>query len=272
VFGADACWALRRGRPYFVADPASGLKCDHVHGALRGGCLCLPMSVQGDVHGILHLQFDSLPDDDPLTIENRENYLRTITEHIALAMSNARLRENLRQQASRDPLTGLINRRSMDESFERELRRCARRKAPMALMMVDIDHFKRFNDQYGHEAGDHVLKLVAEVLLKSVRFEDYVCRHGGEEMLILLPEADAAAVAQRAEVTRSRVAALAPVHRDVPLGSITISIGTAVFPAQGDTRESLIRAADAALYEAKRTGRDRVVAAGAHSADAATAG
>jgi diguanylate cyclase (GGDEF)-like protein len=105
-----------------------------------------------------------------------------------------------------------------------------------------------------------------------VRFEDYVCRHGGEEMLILLPEADAAAVAQRAEVTRARVAALTPVHRDVPLGSITISIGTAVFPAQGETRDSLIRAADAALYEAKRTGRDRVVAAGAALPGAASTG
>jgi len=267
VFGADACWALRRGRPYFVADPRSGLKCDHVHGTLRGGCLCLPMSVQGDVHGILHLQFDSAPDEDPLTVENRENYLRTITEHIALAMSNARLRENLRQQASRDPLTGLINRRSMEESFERELRRCARRTVPMALMMIDIDHFKRFNDQHGHEAGDHVLKLVADVLLKSVRFEDFVCRHGGEEMLILLPEADAAAVAQRAEDVRRRVAALTPVYRDVPLGAITVSIGTAVFPVHGATREELIRAADAALYEAKRTGRDRVMAAGVATAD-----
>jgi len=270
VFGADACWALRRGRPYFVADPASGLKCDHVHGVLRGGCLCLPMSVQGDVHGVLHLQFDCAADEDPLTVENRESYLRTITEHIALAMSNARLRENLRQQASRDPLTGLINRRSMEESFERELRRCARRKVPMALMMIDIDHFKRFNDQYGHDAGDHVLKLVADVLLKSVRFEDFVCRHGGEEMLILLPEADAAAVAQRAEDVRRRVAALTPVHRDVSLGAITVSIGTAVFPVQGQAREDLIRAADTALYEAKRTGRDRVVAAGAVAADPAT--
>jgi diguanylate cyclase (GGDEF)-like protein len=115
-----------------------------------------------------------------------------------------------------------------------------------------------------------VLKLVADVLLKSVRFEDFVCRHGGEEMLVLLPEADAAAVAQRAEDIRRRVAALTPVYRDVPLGAITVSIGTAVFPVHGETRERLIRTADAALYEAKRTGRDRVVAAVVATADPAT--
>jgi diguanylate cyclase (GGDEF)-like protein len=263
VFGADACWALRRGRPYHVADVNHALHCDHVHHPPRGGYICLPMVAQGENFGLMHVQYDGLPEDDPLQLENRENFLRTMTEHVALAMSNAKLRENLRAQASRDPLTGLVNRRFTEEAFEREISRCRRRDKPIAVFMIDVDHFKRFNDQHGHEAGDMVLKLVAATLGKSMRLEDIVCRYGGEEFLVLLPEADEKAALECAERARDRVAELAPYFRDAPLGMVTVSIGVAVFPEHGTAAEALVRRADQALYEAKRSGRNRVLLAGA---------
>jgi diguanylate cyclase (GGDEF)-like protein/PAS domain S-box-containing protein len=265
VFGAEACWGLRRGRAYHVNDARHALHCDHVQTPPRGGYLCLPLVAQGEHFGLMHVQYDGQPEDDPLQLEQRESFLRTMTEHVALAMSNARLRENLRIQASRDPLTGLLNRRFTEEAFEREISRCRRRGKPIAVFMIDVDHFKHFNDKHGHEAGDLVLKLVADTLAKGVRLEDVVCRYGGEEFLALLPEADETAALECAERMRGRVAELMPSFRGAPLGAVTISIGVAMFPAQGENPEALLRRADEALYEAKRGGRNRVVLASSES-------
>jgi diguanylate cyclase (GGDEF)-like protein/PAS domain S-box-containing protein len=265
VFGPEACWGLRRGRPYHVEAAGDALVCGHVAAAPSGGYLCLPMAAQGETYGVLHVRYDGAPEGDPMRRENRENFLRTMTEHVALAMSNARLRENLRMQASRDALTGLVNRHFMEEAFEREISRCRRRDRPVAVLMIDIDHFKSFNDRHGHEAGDQVLKLVAATLAKSVRFEDIVCRFGGEEFLVILPEADQAIAFDRAEQARSRVAELVPYFRDTPLGTITISVGLAMFPRHGALPDEVVRHADAALFEAKRSGRNRVVVAGSET-------
>jgi len=263
VFGPDACWAVRRGRPYHVFDATHALHCDHVAAPPRGGYLCLPLIAQGENFGLMHVQYDGLPEDDPLQLENRESFLRTMTEHVALAMSNAKLRENLRAQASRDALTGLVNRRFTEEAFEREISRCRRRSKPIAVFMIDIDHFKRFNDQHGHETGDVVLKLVADTLAKSLRREDVVCRYGGEEFLALLPETDERTAMECAERARGRVAELMPYFRDLPLGTVTVSIGVAMFPLHGNTPDLLLRRADEALYQAKRAGRDRTLLAAA---------
>jgi diguanylate cyclase (GGDEF)-like protein/PAS domain S-box-containing protein len=265
VFGAESCWGLRRGRAYHVAGAQHALHCEHVQAHPRGGYLCLPLVAQGEHFGLMHVQYDGLPEDDPLQLEQRESFLRTMTEHVALAMSNARLRENLRTQASRDPLTGLVNRRFTEEAFDREISRCRRRNKPIAVWMIDVDHFKHFNDRHGHEAGDLVLKLVADTLAKSLRLEDVVCRYGGEEFLVLLPEADEQVALECAERARGRVAELMPSFRGAPLGAVTVSIGVAMFPAQGETPETLLRRADEALYEAKRSGRNRVVLAGANA-------
>jgi diguanylate cyclase (GGDEF)-like protein len=261
VFSADACWALRRGRAYHVTDARHSLHCGHVHQAPRGGYLCLPMVAQGENFGLMHVEYDGLPEDDPLRLENRESFLRTMTEHVALAMSNARLRENLRTQASRDALTGLVNRRFAEEAFEREISRCRRRHKPIAVFMIDVDHFKQFNDRHGHDAGDAVLKLVGAALARSLRMEDVVCRYGGEEFLALLPEADERAAMESAERARGQVAELMPSFRGIALGAVTVSIGVAIFPAQGDSPAALIQCAGAALDEAKRAGRNRTILA-----------
>jgi diguanylate cyclase (GGDEF)-like protein/PAS domain S-box-containing protein len=170
-----------------------------------------------------------------------------------------RLQAALREQAVRDPLTGLYNRRYLDETLEREISRARRDGLPLSVVMLDIDHFKRINDTHGHQLGDEVLRLLGRTLLGDIRLEDVACRYGGEEFLILLPAMPLEAAVARAEGWRRAVASLA-LARDGHLVRFTVSLGVATFPVHGATPDELTRCADLALYRAKREGRDRVVA------------
>ena len=176
-----------------------------------------------------------------------------------MAVANIRLREALRTQSIKDPLTGLYNRRYMTEMLEREIRRAARAEQSLGLLVLDLDHFKAFNDTYGHDAGDAVLRETASFLTKSIRAEDVVCRFGGEEFVVILPTANLDAAHARAESIRSRLHELTVLHQGQSLGMITVSIGVAAFPVHGTSPQKLLDAADAALYRAKKEGRDRVV-------------
>jgi diguanylate cyclase (GGDEF)-like protein len=170
-----------------------------------------------------------------------------------------KLRETLRTQSIRDQLTGLYNRRHMEESLERELRRASRSGRAIGIVLVDIDHFKRVNDTHGHEAGDKLLKAVGQFLQSRMREEDLACRYGGEEFVFVLPEASLDATSQRAERLREEVKGLRVQHRGRDLEPVSISLGVAVFPEHGTTGASLLRSADHALYRAKAEGRDRLV-------------
>src|SRR5712691_8223473 len=172
----------------------------------------------------------------------------------------ALLRERLREQAMRDKLTGLYNRHYVEEWFGLELRRAQRHGRPVAAIMLDIDHFKRFNDTLGHEAGDLVLRELAGVLGRFARESDVACRYGGEEFLVLLPECPFDDARCKAEQLREEVAKLELRYDDRPLGPVTVSIGVAAFPDHAKESEELLRCADDALYLAKQTGRNRVVA------------
>ncbi len=176
----------------------------------------------------------------------------------------ALLRERLREQAMRDKLTGLYNRHYVEEWFGLELRRAQRHGRPIAAIMLDIDQFKRFNDSFGHEAGDLVLRELAAVLRRFARKSDVACRYGGEEFLVLLPECPFDAARSKAEQLREEVAKLELRYDDQPLGPVTVSLGVAAFPDHAKESEQLLRCADEALYLAKQSGRNRVVA---HSAD-----
>jgi diguanylate cyclase (GGDEF)-like protein len=162
-------------------------------------------------------------------------------------------------QAVRDPLTGLYNRRYMEETLEREIRRAERRYASLGVIMLDVDHFKRFNDTFGHAAGDTLLQELGSFLMGHIRGEDIACRYGGEEFALILPDASLEGACGRADDLRERIKALGIAHRGQPLGAVTVSMGVAAYPDHGHTGEELLRAADAALYEAKAQGRDRVV-------------
>ena len=167
--------------------------------------------------------------------------------------------QSLHEQAMRHVLTGLYNRRYLMDSFDRELRRARRRNERLGVMMIDIDHFKRFNDDYGHAAGDEVLHSVALMMLTLVRGEDILCRFGGEEFVLVQMTPSADALTQRAEEVRDAVATHEIIYEGRRLGPVTLSIGIAMFPEHGENAEVLLNAADAALYRAKQSGRNRVV-------------
>ncbi len=178
IFLPDDCWALRLGREHLVDDSASGLLCHHVSNQLPAGYLCMPMMAQGEAIGILHLQRIS-PGEGNL-LEAAAPLVATVAEGLALALANLKLRETLRSQAIRDDLTGLFNRRYMEETLERELHRVSRLGIPLGLAMMDLDHFKRYNDTFGHHAVDELLRTLGRLIKTQIREDDIACRYGGE--------------------------------------------------------------------------------------------
>ena len=266
IFSADQCWALRRGSVHAHARGSSTARCSHLLG--EGASVCIPLIAVGETIGTLAIQEDDpvspTPDDDHPpefdTFVRRRQLAITVAEHIALAISNLNLREALRLQAVRDPLTGLYNRRYMQEFLDRELHSARRKHRPVAVMMLDLDNFKRYNDSYGHAAGDQALAAVGEILLRCVRADDVACRYGGDEFTLILPECSLRQAKVRAEEIRKRLKEYwaQPNHPDTDL---TFSIGLAAFDETTDRVDLLLSFADDALYQAKRAGRDRVVAA-----------
>jgi diguanylate cyclase (GGDEF)-like protein len=185
----------------------------------------------------------------------------TVGDHISLALANIRLRETLHHQVVHDVLTGLFNRRYLEETLEREIFRGRRKGASLGLIMLDLDHFKRFNDTYGHEAGDNLLRTLGKFLGKRVRREDVACRYGGEEFVLILAEASQEIVYQRAEEIRREFPKVPVWYRGQVLESVTVSLGVAMFPEHGATGRDVLRAADDAMYRAKAQGRNRVLVA-----------
>jgi diguanylate cyclase (GGDEF)-like protein len=214
----------------------------------------------GYVFGALVLEF--APGQDAIGSDRRYPLALALAEQTALALSNLRLREALQQQSIRDGLTGVFNRRHLDASLARELNHCQAHGRPLALAMIDIDHFKPINDRYGHAAGDQAIRVVAEAIQASFRSGDEVCRYGGEEFVVLLADTTEDIALQRAEALRATLRDLRISHDGVMIGTVSVSIGVAVHPRHGDSVDALLGAADVALYAAKEGGRDRVVLAG----------
>ena len=254
LFAPDACWALRRGQAH-RSDDLSGTRCQHLHSvAAHRTTVCVPMTAMGDTLGVLYLELN-VEDDS-----SREQELATmVAERVALAVANLRLRITLRNQSIRDPLTGLYNRRYLEEALHKDLARCKRDRKPLSLLMIDVDHFKTFNDTRGHDAGDAVLRNLGLMMTSLFRESDSVCRYGGEEFTVVLADADAEQAGAKAEQLRQAVCASAIEWNNARLDGITVSIGIATLGEHIDTPGSLIETADRALYEAKRTGRNRVV-------------
>jgi len=266
-FSFSDCWALRRGETYGI--DASGLACPHsADFPAPGGYLCVPMFSQGVTFGLLHLAYASQAEDS-VSERERRDHARSVAEQLALALANLRLREALRDQALRDPLTGVFNRRFLEETLARELAHAAREARALSVLMIDVDHFKRFNDTHGHEAGDAMLRALGRTLTEGTRAGDIVCRFGGEEFAVVLPRATVDDAVIWAERLMRRIGATVVRVAGMALPRVTVSIGLACYPQDGSDIEGLMRAADMALYEAKRAGRDRIVSAAAIHRDGA---
>lgn len=262
AFAIEECWAIRRGGAHLVEDTGSGLLCRHLPTPLPTAYLCVPLVAHGEALGVLYIGRPPGPDGEAAGwTEAVRTLAMAVAERLALALANLRLVDTLRGQAIRDPLTGLFNRRYMEETLERELRWAERRERPLAVIVLDIDHFKPFNDRFGHEAGDGLLRELAILLKTNSRAGDIACRYGGEEFVLILPDASLDNARRRAAQIMEAARNLRVFHRDQALDPITLSLGVAAFPEHGRSGEALLRTADAALYQAKAAGRDRVIVA-----------
>jgi diguanylate cyclase (GGDEF)-like protein len=258
VFGPDECWALRRGKAHLTSNSKAVDRCPHASDLLLASHLCIPMIAQGDAIGVF-----SFSDGNAVLSDPQQRLVVAISEQVTLALANLRLRETLRQQSIRDPLTGLYNRRYLEDSAEREFRRSERHQKPVSVLMLDVDHFKRFNDTFGHDAGDAMLREVGQVIKSNIRREDIACRFGGEELAIIMPDSPLDRAVERATAIANQIRHLDLAVQGQTVGRVTLSIGIAAFPNPGGDWKSVLHAADRALYRAKREGRDRIVLANA---------
>lgn len=253
-FELDECWGLRRSQLHVIGEDEHGIHCRHWD-PIPSAAACFPLIGNGELLGALHLVSKTR-----LSANIRER-LGVLGEQIALAVANLRLREKLRNQSIRDPLTGLFNRRYAEETLQRELIRCERHQTSLCIALLDVDHFKKFNDTHGHETGDEVLKQIARYLQQQIRGGDVASRLGGEELMVILLEAAAVDAVRKAQVLCDGIRELKVRSSGKLIGPVTVSIGVAAFGFHGVNAEQLLRSADAALYRAKGEGRDRVVLA-----------
>jgi diguanylate cyclase (GGDEF)-like protein/PAS domain S-box-containing protein len=266
TFPPDACWSLRRGQPHWSGHLGNDIVCQHLTKSSATDSLCVPMVAQGNTIGVLQLEFTSnggnlhqFPTES--LRDSRQSLAVSAASNLALSLASLQLRETLREQSIRDPLTRLFNRRFLEESFERELQLAGRKGQSIAVLFLDLDHFKSFNDTFGHDAGDMVLQSLADLFRRFFRSTDICCRYGGEEFAIILPESTSSDAAISADALRSEVKGLRLQYKKQLLGQLTVSAGVAAFPEHGVTAEGLLKIADQCLYESKARGRDVVTVA-----------
>lgn len=268
VISPDDCWALRQGRLHVVEEPANAILCNHIVEHAAQGYVCAPAIAQGEMIGFLCVTLGNNCDDKRLvwtSVESRTRLISLAADNLAMALVSLKLREALRNRSVRDPMTQLFNRRYLDEILVRELANCQRSNRPLGAIMIDIDHFKTYNDTHGHDAGDYVLTEIAEIMRSKLREGDVPFRYGGEELVMVISGASKEITAERAEVVRAAIEKHKFIYKGKHLESVTASLGVAVFPDDGNTATTLLKAADTALYLAKESGRNKVVVSAGNS-------
>jgi diguanylate cyclase (GGDEF)-like protein len=255
-FLTESCCGLRSGQARWRLPGVSEIYCTHFSGRKPERYLCNPIVAHGNTLGVLYVRCPT--EETVASVEQHMDGLRQLVQLTGMAIATLNLRTKLENQSIRDSLTGLFNRHFMQISLERELARAARRKQILAVFMLDLDNFKKFNDSLGHAAGDMALKAIADIFRANVRTEDIACRYGGEEFTIILPDVTPSIAADRAEHIRRAVENMRLTLEGEILNNFTVSIGLAMYPADGETADLLLRRADTALYRAKRSGRNQV--------------
>ena len=267
VISPDDCWALRQGKVHTVPNGLDdAIVCKHFPERSNHGYVCAPAIAQGEMIGFLCVMLGSRDNTNdpclaPRSMEYHTRLVSMAADNLAMALVSLKLREALRSRSVRDPLTHLFNRGYLDETLIRELANCKRASRSLGLIMIDIDHFKSYNDTYGHDAGDYVLVKIAEIVQSKLRAGDVACRYGGEELVLIMPGASQEIVEARAEVLRDAVAKHEFVFKGKRLGSITISLGVAD-QSSVEAAADFLKSADTALYLAKDGGRNQVIVAG----------
>ena len=249
TFTPDECWALRRGRLHWVEDSSTGLTCQHLHSQPRG-YLCIPMMAQSEAVGILHL----IEPEDTQMPEAKQRLAMAMAEHVAMALSNLKLNETLRNQSIRDQMTGIFNRSFMEESLELEMRRALRNQSSLSVIMLAIDDFQTINENYGLEIGDSLLRRFGMLLQSNVRKGDIACRYSGHTYVVVLPQSNFEVSRKRAETVCYLARTIDIQYQGEAVGHATASVGLAVFPNHGQTAENLLRSAEAAVNRAKSSG------------------
>lgn len=253
-FDSSMCWAMRRGQRHLVRHATDGPVCKHFDPLPGGPHVCHPLLVLGETLGLLCVR--TVPGVDDYEWERVNHLASMVAESLKLALSNVRLRETLHEQAIRDPLTRLLNRRYLDETLPREIMRAKREHRPLSLVILDLDHFKNVNDTWGHEAGDAVLSHLASLLRQHLRASDLACRFGGEEFVVVMLGATLGEAHERIEELANHVRGEDIVHGKLHLPPVTFSAGLVQVGLHGETAEQLLRTADRALYVAKEAGRN----------------
>lgn len=266
VISPDDCWGLRQGKVHIVDGADDVILCNHIHNTCEHGYVCAPVIAQGEMIGVLSVTLgsgDATNGSGKLqtSIESRTRLIAMAADNLAMALVSLKLREALRSRSVRDPLTKLFNRRYLEETLARELSNGKRSNQNLGVIMIDIDHFKKYNDTHGHDAGDFVLVEISDLLRSKLREGDIACRYGGEELVMVMPGATKEITAARAEFMREAIEKHDFVYKGRNLLGVTASLGVANYPTDGDSSATLMKAADTALYQAKDAGRNRVVLA-----------
>lgn len=253
-FTINDCWAIRSGNINIINDVKTDLACSHFVSQPKGGCVCVPLISNTGIIGLFFLNAS----EGHIVTENQIQLAITFSEIIKLFLANIQLREKLQEQTIRDPLTGLYNRRYLDETLPHEMQRVVRGQESLCVAMIDIDQFKKFNDTYGHDAGDEVLKCIGVLLNDTFRAGDIAFRLGGEEFITILINAELSGAIKRLQLVCDKIKSTQLLFQDIILPQITLSVGIAEAPTHGKTAEEILRAADEALYAAKAAGRNRI--------------
>lgn len=262
LFLTEECWAMRRGQPHEVVGSDAALRCSHLVQLTHANSICAPLIVSGETLGMLCVLSSPYELSQPKEVQERLSTARLrlvemVSRHIALTLANLKLRERLQAQSIRDPVTGLFNRRYLDETLAREVHRAARDNKCFSIIICDIDRFKQFNDANGHAAGDSLLHSFGSLVQKTVRAGDIACRYGGDEFVLLLLETPLETAKKRAELLQREFQRLTVPIGERFLNPGTLTLGVSSYPLHGLTSSALLAVADRALYRGKSQGGNR---------------